>query len=162
MERITSADRTPLKRKRDKHRLKKKGVSGSILPGNVEKQAVRFNELFTLEDEDISHEQLEDLLDEIHETGDVLREQPTLENIKQYRQSVSNFMKFVVKNSLETDTAVSRHINPLKKQKRYTIIRIINRNLEQLASGVLQNQLDQLKILEKIDEINGLLVNLLK
>ncbi len=162
MERITSADRTPLKRKRDKHRLKKKGFSGSVLPENVEKQSIRFNELFTLEDEDISNEQLEDLLDEIHETGDVLKEQPTLENIKQYRQSVSNFMKFVVKNSLETDTAVSRRINPLKKQKRYTIIRVINRNLEQLASGVLQNQLTQLKILEKIDEINGLLVNLLK
>ncbi len=162
MERITSADRTPLKRKRGKKKLGKGGASGSLRPGISGKEPVLFNDLFPLENTDVSHGQLEDLLDSIHEAGETLREKPTLEHIKAYRQTVSDFMKFVVKNSLETDTAVSRRINPLKKQKRYTIIRIVNRDLEELASGVLQNQLDQLRILEKIDEINGLLVNLLE
>ncbi len=164
MERITSADRTPLRRKREKGkgRVRKKGASGTVSREAEEERIVSFSELFPLESTEAASGHLEDLLDEIHEKGEFLKEQPTLENIREYRQSVSNFMKFVVKNSLETDTVVSKRLNPLKKQKRYTIIRIINRNLEELASGVLQNQMDQLEILDKIDEISGLLVNLLK
>lgn len=164
MERIESTGRSPLKRDRksDKDKIRRKGVTGSVHSGHGRKQSINFNELFPLENTDIENEQLEDLLDEIHESGEELKELPTLENIKKYRQAVSNFMKYIVKNTLDTDTAVSGRFNPLKKQKRYTIIRVVNENLEQLAAGVLQNQLDQLKILEKIDEINGLLVNLLK
>ncbi|MCK5198436.1 MAG: DUF327 family protein, partial [Spirochaetales bacterium] len=61
-----------------------------------------------------------------------------------------------------TETTAGANFNPLKKQKRYTIIRVVDEKLERLAAGVLQNQSDKLYILEKIEEINGLIVNLLK
>ena len=111
---------------------------------------------------DYSNLDLEELLDEIHESGEALKEVPTLENVKSYKVSVSRFLKFVVKNSLKTETAAGANFNPLKKQKRYTIIRVVDEKLERLAAGVLQNQSDKLYILEKIEEINGLIVNLLK
>jgi len=164
MERINSAGSSRLKREL-KSKRKKPGKAGHSRAASTSKTGngtVAFDALFPLEDREIDKDLLEDLLDEIHEAGEILKEIPTLENIKKYRQSVSDFMKYIVKNTLETETAVSSSINPLKKQKRYIIIKVINDNLEHLASGILQNQLDQLKILEKIDEINGLIVNLLK
>jgi len=111
---------------------------------------------------DFTSVDLEDLLDEVHEAGDALKDLPTLQNVKIYKKSVSKFMKFVVKNSLETETTAGSNFNPLKKQKKYTIIRVVDENLEQLAAGVLQNQSDKLYILEKIEEINGLIINLIK
>ncbi len=162
MERINSAGSSPLKRDL-KSKRKKTGKSAGGKGVSAGKSAgVDFEALFSLEDRDLDTELLEDLIDEIHETGEDLKEVPTLENIKRYRQSVSNFMKYIVKNTLDTDTAVSGGLNPLKKRKRYIIIKVIDDNLEHLAAGILQNQLDQLKILEKIDEINGLIVDLLK
>ncbi|MCK5199923.1 MAG: YaaR family protein, partial [Spirochaetales bacterium] len=89
-------------------------------------------------------------------------EVPTLANVKVYKGAVSRFLRFVVKNSLKTETTAGANFNPLKKQKRYTIIRVVDEKLERLAAGVLQNQSDKLYILEKIEEINGLIVNLLK
>ncbi len=111
---------------------------------------------------DFTSVDLEDLLDEVHEAGDALKDLPTLQNVKIYKKSVSKFMKFVVKNSLETETTAGSNFNPLKKQKKYTIIRVVDEKLEQLAAGVLQNQSDKLYILEKIEEINGLIINLIK
>jgi len=115
-----------------------------------------------LEVMDFTSVDLEDLLDEVHEAGDALKDLPTLQNVKIYKKSVSKFMKFVVKNSLETETTAGSNFNPLKKQKKYTIIRVVDEKLEQLAAGVLQNQSDKLYILEKIEEINGLIINLIK
>ncbi len=119
-------------------------------------------EITDLDSIDYSDLDLEELLDEIHEAGEALNEVPTLENVKNYKGSVSRFLKFVVKNSLKTETTAGANFNPLKKQKRYTIIRVVDEKLERLAAGILQNQSDKLYILEKIEEINGLIVNLLK
>ncbi len=120
------------------------------------------NEAVGFDSIDYTKLDLEDLLDDIHEAGENLKEVPTLQNVKLYKSSVSRFLKFVVKNSLETETTAGSNFNPLKKQKKYTIIRVVDEKLERLAAGVLQNQSDKLSILEKIEEINGLIVNLLK
>lgn len=164
MERISSWNRSSLKREKKSRKSgnRKTNLVSTLSSKRIEKHSIQFDELFTLDTVEAPRDPLEDILDEIHESGERLKEQPTLNNIKKYRQAVSDFMNFIVKNTLDTDTVVSKSINPLKKQKRYTIIRVINEKLERLASGVLQNQLNQLKILEKIEEINGLIVNLLK
>ena len=40
------------------------------------------------------------------------------------------------------------------------VINIVNKKLERLAAEIVQGQIPQLKLVEKIDNINGLLVNL--
>jgi uncharacterized protein YaaR (DUF327 family) len=49
----------------------------------------------------------------------------------------------------------------VQKRKRFTQIRVIDQRLEQLVTAVLQNQGKQLNILERVNEIRGLLVNLI-
>lgn len=161
MEKITASDRSYRKKnsgtagkKVDKSEVEK--ISFSSLLDIDRNETVEFNSI------DYSNLDLEDLLDDIHEAGEALKEVPTLQNVKIYKGSVSKFLKFVVKNSLETETTAGANLNPLKKQKKYTIIRVVDEKLERLAAGVLQNQSDKLFILEKIEEINGLIVNLLK
>lgn len=104
---------------------------------------------------------IEELLDRVHSYGEELREHPTMERIKSYREAVSAFLSHVVQCSLEADTVEGARLNPLKKQKRYTLVRVVNEKLERLAAGVLQNQLGQLEILRRVEEINGLLVDFL-
>ncbi len=161
MEKITASGRSYRKKnsstsrkKVDKSEVKK--LSFSSLLDIDKNQAVGFDSI------DYSDLDLEDLLDSIHEAGENLKELPTLQNVKVYKGAVSKFLRFVVKNSLEVDTSAGSNFNPLKKQKKYTIIRVVDEKLERLAAGVLQNQSDKLFILEKIEEINGLIVNLLK
>ena len=41
------------------------------------------------------------------------------------------------------------------------VINIVNKKLDRLAADIVQGQLPQLQLAEKVDSINGLLVNLI-
>ena len=68
-------------------------------------------------------------------------------------------MNFAVNHSLDVKSIISGGLNPMK-QKNYTIVKIIDEKVEKLTRELLFNQLEKLQILERLDEIKGLLVNL--
>jgi len=84
-----------------------------------------------------------------------------MQNIEEYKQAVGDFVQFVVKHALVAEKIEGSRFHPLKKQYTYTIIRVINEKLDRLATGIMQNQFSQLDILRRVDEINGMVVNLL-
>jgi uncharacterized protein YaaR (DUF327 family) len=109
------------------------------------------------------------LLDEINSSGDALAKRPFLEEIAAYRAAVRNFVNYVVKNSFDTEEQTSRpRVRTqadgveVRDQKKFTIIRIIDSKLEGMAAAILRGQKNQLEILEKLDEIKGLLVDLME
>ncbi len=104
---------------------------------------------------------LEEYLDEVYSAGDSLKDAQTLENIKQYKGAVRAFLNFVVDKILQVEKKVSKKNILTGKQYVFTRVKIVDRKLEQLVSDVLISQTSQLQILQKIDEINGLLINLL-
>lgn len=101
---------------------------------------------------------IEELLDAVFSAGDDLKKSPTLDAIKEYRQKVKAFVKYAVQHSIVVEETISG-ANILKR-KRFTLVKVIDEKLESLAKSVLAAQKEQLAILAQIDEINGLLVNL--
>ncbi len=75
-----------------------------------------------------------------------------------FRESVKRFLAYVVKHALEVEEHVSG--GNILKRKKFTVVEVIDRKLESLASAVLAGQADQMEILRRIDEIRGLLVDL--
>jgi uncharacterized protein len=67
-------------------------------------------------------------------------------------------VKFTVAHSIALEEKTSG-ANILKR-KRFTMVKVIDEKLEALAVSVLAAQKDQLAILAQIDEINGMIVNL--
>lgn len=101
---------------------------------------------------------LEQLLDDVCRLGEVLKENPTFNNIRQYKQSIQQFLKLVMGQVVGVEEHISG-VNILKR-KRFTLVNVVNQKLESLVVQILNNQSKQLEILSKIDEINGLLVDL--
>lgn len=102
---------------------------------------------------------LQFLLDAVNSSGDALRQRALPDTILSYKKSVKAFVNFVVKNSYDVTESTSGRT--VAKRKKFVQIQIIDQKLEHLAAGILANQRDQLKILAKIEEINGLLVDLM-
>jgi uncharacterized protein len=102
---------------------------------------------------------IEELLDAVFVSGDSLKKSPTLESIRDYRQKVKDFVTYAVRHSIAVEETTSG-ANILKR-KRFTLVKVIDEKLEALAVSVLAAQKEQLAILAQIDEINGLLVNLM-
>ncbi len=108
--------------------------------------------------EDRDRRNLSQILDDVHEAGEELKEDPTLANIREYRGAVQAFMNYVVARMLAVEEKVSGLA--VLKRKKFTLIRVIDSKLENLATEVLSTQAVQISILDKVDEINGLLVDL--
>jgi hypothetical protein len=105
-----------------------------------------------------SEEALRALLDDVHESGERLKEKPFPEEIKRYKAAVRNFLHYIVENGY----TVEEHVGGknILKRKKLTLIQVVDRKLEQLAAGILAGQSSQLDILARVDEIAGLLVDL--
>jgi uncharacterized protein len=105
-----------------------------------------------------AHRGLEEMLDSVFAAGDVLKKSPTLENIREYRQRVKGFLAYAVEHAIALEETTSG--TNILKRKRFTLVKVIDEKLEALAASVLAAQKEQLSILAQIDEINGLLVDL--
>lgn len=99
------------------------------------------------------------LLDEVHSAGDSLKEKPLPDNIVAYKNAVRSFVRYVVDRAYTVTESTSG--GNILKRKKFTQVQVIDQKLEQLAAGILSNQRSQLGLLERIEEINGLLVDLL-
>ena len=119
------------------------------------------------------------LADAVSMAGNALSENLTQENLEQFKTSVKQFITFVVNNNFE----VNNNKQPLRPKKgslppsrlfyfsEYNVrpkttdtrfkIDIINKKLDELARETLSNQSNNLKILEQVNEIKGLIVDLM-
>jgi uncharacterized protein YaaR (DUF327 family) len=122
-------------------------------------EAHETEETLALFDYPPSEEALQELLDDVHSAGDALRLRPLMEEIRRYKQAVRQFLRYVVTNGFSVKAEVYRFRTD---ERRKVQIEVVDQKLEQLASGILSGQLGQIDILARLDEITGLLVDLLQ
>ena len=101
---------------------------------------------------------LEELLDSVHELGEKVKKEPSRSSVLDYKRAVRGLVSLAVEHGLGVEEKTS---SPnLLRQKRFTLIKVIDEKLDQLVAAVLMNQRDAFDVLGRVDEINGLLVDL--
>ncbi|SIQ84343.1 hypothetical protein SAMN05920897_11662 [Alkalispirochaeta americana] len=100
----------------------------------------------------------EELFDAVHLAGQRLLDERTYSAVQQYREAVRRFVGKVLAqaNSVEIHESGPGLIS----RKRYYLITEINRSVERLLEGLQRTQSQQLEILSRLEEIEGMLVDL--
>ena len=113
-----------------------------------------------LEDQqgEMSREQLQQMLDKIDEQGQRLTKTPTYDELKSYRELIKNFVGTVVSQMYSVNTQAGW--DRMGRQKVYTTVRKIDRELENMAEKIRLGQTKQLDIVASHDAIRGMLVDL--
>lgn len=106
----------------------------------------------------MSKEELEELLKKIDEQGARLSSTPTYDELVSYRSLIQTFVSEAVDRMyfLHTDAGWDR----LGRQKVFTTVRNVDRELEVLAEKIRLGQTTQLDIVASQDAIRGMLVDL--
>ena len=103
------------------------------------------------------------LKDQADIAADQLRDHITPENYRSYREKISHFMKFIARNNYKVEMHKSIVKNP--KTKKFLdpkmTITVIDKTLEDMAHWLLSSQKDTINMLKKINEIQGLIVDLM-
>ncbi len=105
-------------------------------------------------------ETIEGLLDDVHEAGEALKKDPVFGPLNGYKKAVRRFLKYIIDNSIVAEEQLGIRNPRTMQQKKYLMIRVVDEKLESLAAHVLKGQAEQLDVLRRIEEINGLLVDL--
>lgn len=119
------------------------------------------------------------LKDAVDNAGNLLSDEVNAENIQNFKTAVSQFITFVVnnnfqvsshrkKNRLGKDMLVPSRTNffsnyslpPHKIDPKYQI-KVINEKLDALTRATLEGQMNNLKLLAQVNEIKGLIVDLM-
>ncbi len=104
------------------------------------------------------------LKDEADMAADRLKETQTQEQFVDYRKKVSRFLRYLERNNFEIEYIKRPKIKKngqFVERDPYKQVVIINQKLEQIAEWLLSSHRDALTLLAKVDEIQGLMVDLM-
>ena len=126
-------------------------------PREVEDVSGTFEELVVQFGKEFETQEVERILSEIERLGEVLSHHPSLESLALYKAAIANLMKKLVPDLYEVIEKKSVHY--MKNKKVYTIAQRINEELERLTQDIVSRQKENLKLLSKIDDIRGLIID---
>ncbi|TWT27843.1 DUF327 family protein [Planomicrobium sp. CPCC 101110] len=105
----------------------------------------------------MQHNALSQLISRIDIHGEKLAKQKTLENLRDYKKLVKQFLTEALNSGLQLSEKQSFHTGGMKTHQ---LLEVIDRKLLELQDEVLANEKEGIELLELIGEIKGLLINL--
>lgn len=141
-------------------RAKRKEISRGKKGERVKEAGAAFGNVMDKVTEDGKRKELDGLMSELEEQGKRLVQRNSSEEVKRYREIVGKFLGIVLGESyrIEESHSVTRE----GKFRSHTKIEKIENGLDELTRTVIEDQLEPMKVLAKVDEIKGLLFDLYK
>lgn len=102
---------------------------------------------------------LSGLIDEISVQGDKISKHMDINDLKEYKSLISEFINEVVTNSHEFSR--DNFLDRRGRHRVFGIVRQVNQAVDELGQELLKSQKDNLAILEKTGMIRGLLLDIL-
>jgi uncharacterized protein len=128
------------------------------IKGSLKKESSLFEQELQASQKQQLTEKLKATVLQIDELGQRLIKIRTVDILNQYKELIKNFLKDVVQNLYLLKEEM--HFDPKGKHKALVLVKTINKNLEDVVKMVLDKEISNLKLLEKVGEIKGMLIDL--
>ena len=116
-----------------------------------------FSDAFDMANKNQAEQQLKEMLKDIEKLGGRLTKSKTLEDARLFRDKIKEFLSFILKNAY----TLKRDSNSFSFAI-HTRVEIINQKLDDLTKELLTNQREAIDIADSVEEIKGLLVDVLQ
>lgn len=103
-------------------------------------------------------ERLNSLMTRITEQGEKITKHMDISDMRRYRELVKEFMNEVVNRSHEFSR--ENFLDRRGRHRVYGIVKLVDKNLDDLAAELIKDEKDNLTILSKVGEIRGLLIDI--
>lgn len=120
--------------------------------------AFKFTLISNIEEQELQA-RLNVLMEDIIQQGKRLTKHMDVRDMRKYRELIKEFMNEIVNRSHKFSR--ENFLDKRGRHRVYGMIRLIDKNLDELATELIKDEKDALVILEKIDEIRGLLLDIL-
>ncbi len=104
-------------------------------------------------------ERLSSLMGEINEQGEKIKKHRDIKDMRHYRALIKGFMNEVVNRSHKFSR--ENFLDKRGRHRVYGMIRLVDEKLDAIAAELIKDEQDVMLILGNIDEIRGLLLDIL-
>jgi uncharacterized protein len=125
----------------------------------VQNNSKNFGDMLRQHDQNVSHEQLKDLLNQIGNQADRLSKSMTVRELRQYKLLVKKFLEETARQGVAIKD--TRGWDRRGRGKRYKLLEEVDHELLEMAENLLESEQGRIDLLQKVGEIRGLLVNFL-
>ncbi len=127
-------------------------------PTEQPSEAFKFALMSNIGEADLQ-ERLTGMMNEITMQGNRIKKRKDIGDMRKYRSLIKGFMNEIINRSHKFSR--ENFLDRRGRHRVYGIIKLIDENLDNLAEELLKEESDNLTILNKIGEIEGLLIDIL-
>ena len=134
-------------------------VRGAAVRSANENEALLFRRTLTELTNEAYIARIQEIKKRIDDQGGRLSDKADIKEYEKYRSLIREFIDEIVSNGYtfsKEDTYASRG-----KRRYIATVETVNKKLDELGKEVMKEQADKLEILSKIDDIRGLLLDLM-
>lgn len=135
-----------------------------VQPAETAKAAAPVDDTFkftlaaAVDDADLQ-QKLTNLLNDITTQGKLLSEHMDIRDMKRYRGLVKDFLNEVVNRSHKFSR--ENFLDRRGRHRVYGMIKLVDEQMDELASALVKDEKDHIDILNRVDEIRGLLLDII-
>ena len=118
----------------------------------------KFTLISNIEEQDLQS-RLNFMMKEIIQHGNKLAKHMDIHDMKKYRQLIKEFMNEIVNRSHKFSR--ENFLDKRGRHRVYGMVKLVDKTLDELATELIKDETDHISILNKIDEIKGLLLDIL-
>ena len=113
--------------------------------------------LISNEEKDLQ-EKLGNMMQEITEQGEKIAKHMDIKDMRKYRELVKGFLNEVVNRSHKFSR--ENFLDRRGRHRVYGIVKLVDKNLDELAGELVKEEKNHLEIVGRIDDIRGLLLDI--
>ena len=120
-------------------------------------ESFKFTLISNIEEKDLA-EKLKGMIQDISEQGDKIAKHMDIKDMKRYRELVKGFMNEITSRSHEFSR--ENFLDRRGRHRVYGIVKLVDKNLDDLAAELMKEEKDHLAIVGKIDDLSGMLIDI--
>ena len=116
----------------------------------------KFTLISNIEEKDLQ-QKLRTMMEDINEQGEKIARHMDIMDMRRYRELVKGFLNEVVSRSHEFSR--ENFLDRRGRHRVYGIVKLVDKNLDDLAGELVKDEKDHIAIVSRIDDIRGLLLD---
>ena len=117
----------------------------------------KFTLISNIEEKDLQ-EKLNSMMEEITVQGEKIAKHMDIKDMRKYRELVKGFLNEVVNRSHKFSR--ENFLDRRGRHRVYGIVKLVDKNLDELAGELVKEEKNHLEIVGRIDDIRGLLLDI--
>lgn len=132
--------------------------AGQKAPVHEADGSFKFTLISNIEERELG-QRLQLMMEEITMQGKKISKHMDIRDMRHYRELIKGFLNEVVNRSHKFSR--ENFLDRRGRHRVYGMIKLVDKNLDELAEALIADEKDGIEILSKIDEIQGLLLDIL-